>query len=101
MSTDDLNSLSKDYISKVLNESISLQQKINNRYLDIKNNKNAKLTLKSEFSEKIEDFRNKYKYNSVAIINTKTNEVINFDVDCSNKIKEISEYLENYIDKNY
>ncbi|WP_417888043.1 hypothetical protein [Zunongwangia sp.] len=99
MSTDNLDSLCQEYISKALKERVSIQQRIDDKYLEIKNEENFKNILKSEFSEEIDNFKMKYRYNFVGIINPKTNELVGIDAECSDKAEELSVYLENYIDK--
>lgn len=98
MSKNKFTSLCDEYISKALEERISIQQRIDDRYLEIKNEDNFKDTLKSEFYEEIDEFKMKYRYNFVGIINPKTNKVVGIDTECSEKASEISKYLENYID---
>lgn len=98
MSTTNLSPLCTEYLSKAIDEKISIQKKIDNRYLKLKNDKDFKNKLKSEFQKDIEDFKDKYRNNLFSVVNPETNEIIGIDSKCSEKAKELSKYLENYID---
>lgn len=98
MSIINLSSLCTDYLSKAIDERITIQKKIDNQYLKLKSDKDFKKKLKSEFQKDINAFKDKYRYNSFGIVNTETNKLVALDTRCKDKLKEISKYLENYID---
>ena len=91
--THNLEKLCSDFLIKVQSESDSITNRIDTSYKE----DNDKEKLFEKYEEQIDTFLEKYNYAFVGIVNKDTNEVLDIDKKCSDKLDEIVNKLKNYI----
>lgn len=88
-----LNELCLEFLNKVQSESDFITKQIDNSY---KENKD-KEELFQTYQEQIYDFMSKYRSALAGLVNSKTDEFLGLDDECSNKLEIIVNNLKNYI----